>query len=49
MCGDETTWGHGGIVEYSSGLMNREEGKPHIKTGGQIVLLSDVGCIRPRS
>jgi hypothetical protein len=49
LCGDETTWGHGGFGEAGSGLVGRIMGKPGISKGGQIVMISDVNRIRPRA
>jgi len=49
MCGDETTWGHEGFGEAGSGLTGRIMGKPGVTKGGQIVVVSDVGRIRPRA
>jgi len=49
LCGDETTWGHGGYGEAGSGLVGRILGKPGVTKGGQIVLVSDVHRIRPRA
>ena len=49
LCGDETTWGHGGYGEAGSGLCGRITGKPGITKGGQIVILSDVGSVRPHA
>ena len=47
LCGDETILLHGGMGDYSSGLMNIVEGKPNITTDGMIVMVTDVGLIRP--
>ena len=49
LCGDETTWGHGGFGESGSGLIGRIINKPGITKGGQIVMVSDVNRIRPRA
>ena len=45
---DDTTWGHGGFGEKVSGLTGRITVKPGISKGGQIMITSDVGRIRPR-
>jgi hypothetical protein len=49
LCGDETTWGHGGFGEAGSGLIGRILNKPGVTKGGQIVMISDVHRIRPRA
>jgi hypothetical protein len=49
LCGDETTWGHGGFGEAGSGLIGRIINKPGVTKGGQIVMISDVHRIRPRA
>jgi hypothetical protein len=49
LCGDKTTWGHGGFGEAGSGLVGRIMGKPGISKGGQIVMISNVNWIWPRA
>jgi hypothetical protein len=47
MCSDETTYAHeGGYGEVDSGLIM---GKPGVTRSGQIVIVNDVGRIRPRA
>jgi hypothetical protein len=48
LCGDETTFGHGGYGEQGSGLWSKLLNKPFTK-GGQTVLVSDVHRVRPRA
>lgn len=48
LCGDETTFGHGGFGEPGSGLWSRLTGKPVTK-GGQTVLVTDCHRVRPRA
>jgi hypothetical protein len=47
LCGDETLWGHGGFGEAGSGFIGQIINKPGVTKGGQIVMISDVHCIRP--
>jgi hypothetical protein len=49
MCGDETSWGHQGFGEAGTGVVGQILGKPGISKGGQTVIISDVGRIRPRA
>ena len=49
LCGDKTTWGHGGFGERGSGLQGRIVGKPGKTKGGQTTILSDVRRCRPRA
>ena len=42
LCGNETTWGHGGFAEAGTGLVGRIMGKPGVTKGGQIVMVTDV-------
>jgi hypothetical protein len=48
ICGDETTWAHGGYGEKGSGITGRVKNKP-ISKGGQVVIVSDVHRVRPRA
>jgi hypothetical protein len=49
MCGDETTYAHEGYGEVDLGLVRLIMGKPGVTRGGQIVIVNDVGRIRPRA
>jgi hypothetical protein len=49
LCGDETSWAHGGYGEADYGLVGRVMGKPGMTRGGQTVIISDVSCTRPRA
>jgi hypothetical protein len=49
LCGDETTYAHEGYGEAQSGLVLLIIGKPGVTCGGQIVVVNDVGRIRPRA
>jgi hypothetical protein len=49
MCGDETTYAHEGYGGADSGLVRLIMGKPGVTRGGQIVIVNDVGRIRPRA
>jgi hypothetical protein len=49
MCGDEMAYAHEGYGEADSGLVRLIMGKPGVTCGGQIVIVNDVGRIRPRA
>jgi hypothetical protein len=49
LCGDETTYAHEGYGEDQSGLVHLIMGKPGVTCGGQIIVVNDVGRIRPRA
>jgi hypothetical protein len=49
LCGDETSWAHGGYGESNSGIVFCVIGKPDVTLCGQTVIMSNVICTYTRA